>query len=150
MKKIKIFKSGFTGLAMLKGNFSKTYARISQSFLEAILHKCRSPVQFIRLIMHCVSTISYSILVNSSLSRLFKPFCGLRQGDLLSPYLFVLCMEALSRNLQLTESQKKFAGIKIGRKLERSVICFLQMITTFSSNVTQMYVHVSSTFFGIM
>lgn len=65
--------------------------------------------------MQCIATVSYSVLVNESPSKILKPACGLRQGDPLSPYLFVLCMEALSRNLQVAEIQNQFSGIKIGR-----------------------------------
>lgn len=66
--------------------------------------------------MQCVTSVSYSVLVNGLLTPMFYPQCGLRQGDPLSLYLFVLCTEALSRNLQVAEMQKKFIGVEIGRK----------------------------------
>lgn len=97
-------------------DFCKAYDRINWRFLEAVLIKCKFPAHFIRLIMQCVTTVSYSVLVNGSPTHSFKPACGLRQGDPLSPYLFVLCTEVLSRNLQVAENLKHFSGIKIGRK----------------------------------
>lgn len=93
----------------------RTIRLIGLNFLEAVLHKCKFPGHFIRVVMQCVSTVSY---VNGSPSPLFTPTCGLRQGDPLSPYLFVLCTEALSRNLQQAESQRFFSGIKIGRRTQ--------------------------------
>ena len=51
--------------------------------------------------MQCVSTTSFSIVVNGDLYGFFPGKSGVRQGDLLFPYLFICCMEYLSRMLIL-------------------------------------------------
>jgi hypothetical protein len=69
--------------------------------------------QWIGLIMECVSTVSYKIKVNGDLTDSFKPERGLRQGDSLSPYLFLLCAEGFSALLQQAEQEGRIAGVKI-------------------------------------
>eukprot|EP00253_Pinus_taeda_P009576 PITA_09576 len=56
---------------------------------------------------------SLSILLNGTLSRPFKPSKGLRQGDLLSPFLFVLMMEGLGRAIKMANAEGRIQGIKL-------------------------------------
>lgn len=73
----------------------KAYDRVGWSFLEKVLAAFGFPQQWVKLIMQCVTTVKISILVNDEPSPAFIPMCGLRQGDPISPYLFLLCLEVL-------------------------------------------------------
>ena len=64
--------------------------------------------------MECVSSVSYTLLVNGSLTSTFHPTQVLRQGDPLSPYFFLLCANILSISLLQAEYSNKIKGVKMG------------------------------------
>ena len=70
---------------------------------------------WIEMIMQCVSSVSYKIRFNGTETEDILPTRGLRQGDPLSPYLFLLCSEGLSNMLAHEEEVGGLEGIKVCR-----------------------------------
>lgn len=62
--------------------------------------------------MKCITTVTYSVLNNRKQHGHFAPNCGLRQGDPLSPYLFLLCIEGFSSILRKQLTNERLHGIK--------------------------------------
>lgn len=104
---------------VIKLDMSKAYDRIEWEFLQAVLLKLDFNQRWIELIMQCVKNVSYSILVNCQPQKDFKPLRGLRQGDLLSPYLFILCAKAFSSFLTIATNSGRISSVGIGRRLMR-------------------------------
>jgi len=69
--------------------------------------------KWIKWIMLCVETVNYSVIVNGEVVGPIVPGRGLRQGDPISPYLFILCAEGLSALIRKAEGQGLIHGVKI-------------------------------------
>lgn len=78
---------------------------------------------WINMIHNFISSVTYSILVNGTPTRCFKSSQGVIQVNPLSPYLFIICMEILSRIIQKKLDEEKLPGFKVS--LASPYICNL-------------------------
>ena len=67
----------------------------------------------------CLSSVSFAVLVNGNAKGWVKASRGLRQGDPLSPFLFTIVADVLSRMLLRAEERNVFEGFKVGRNRTR-------------------------------
>ncbi|KAK6158786.1 hypothetical protein DH2020_006100 [Rehmannia glutinosa] len=110
---IRNHKGSNRGYAALKLDLSKAYDRVEWVFLRAIMRKLGFAEKWVDLNMRCVQTVSYSFSLNQEVVGRVIPGRGLRQGDPLSPYLFVLCAQGLSSLISSSVSQGVIHGVRL-------------------------------------
>ncbi|KAF7811880.1 reverse transcriptase [Senna tora] len=115
-------KRGQMGWMLIKLNLEKTYDKINWKFLLDALQFFGMPLDSLKLIHSCLSTVKHQILINGELSGNICPSHGIHQGDPLSPYLFIIAMEMLTKCIDLEVSKGKWKaplvkGIKISHLL---------------------------------
>ncbi|XP_070020817.1 secreted RxLR effector protein 78-like [Nicotiana tabacum] len=84
---------------ILKIDLEKAFDRLEWSFIKQTPHAFKFPNTITNLIMSCVSSSTISVIVNGEKTNPFMSTRGIKQGDPLSLYLFILCMEKLSKDI---------------------------------------------------
>ncbi|XP_074277279.1 uncharacterized protein LOC141600921 [Silene latifolia] len=117
---------------MMKIDLQKAYDSIEWSFLHEMLVHLQFPKTSIDLIMQCVSSSSYSFALNGEVFGFFKGRRGLRQGDPLSPLLFTICLDYLSRLFGVLHLFPSFKFHPLCNKLSLNHQCFADDLLMFS------------------
>lgn len=104
---------GKVGVVGLKVDISKAYDRLEWSFIAMMLQKFAFPTVWIDKVMTCIKTVSYSFLRNGAIFGDVVPHRGIRQGDPISPYLYILCAEGLTALIRKHEECGLLHGCRI-------------------------------------
>ncbi|KAK4283181.1 hypothetical protein QN277_000163 [Acacia crassicarpa] len=103
------------GFLAIKIDLEKAYDRVHWKFLHRCLQELNLPSHFIEVVEQCISSSSLQLLWNGDKATTFNPSRGVRQGDPLSPYLFVICMEKLAHLIQSEIQAKQWKPIRLSR-----------------------------------
>lgn len=113
---LKVRKRQANSYMAVKTDITKAYDRLEWKFLEETMKRMGFHTKWIRWIMTCVTSVSFSVLINGVPEGQIIPQRGLRQGDPLSPYLFILCAEVLSHLMRRAMADRSLLGVKIAEQ----------------------------------
>ncbi|WMV21816.1 hypothetical protein MTR67_015201 [Solanum verrucosum] len=106
-------KEGSPGL-MCKLDIQKAFDHVNWSFLLNILSQMGFGDKWLKWIETCIKTVKFSVLVNGEPVGFFESERGLRQGDPLSPFLFILAMEGFNAMMRIATQNRWIKGFKVG------------------------------------
>jgi ribonuclease HI len=106
-------RTGKVGSMALKLDMSKAYDRVEWGFVKQVMVRMGFHEKWISLILECISSVSYSLLINGTPTGHIIPTRGLRQGDPISPYLFLLCAEGLNGLIKKASTQGEIHGVSL-------------------------------------
>ncbi|RVW61143.1 Transposon TX1 uncharacterized 149 kDa protein [Vitis vinifera] len=104
---------------VFKIDFEKAYDHVSWDFLDHVLEMKGFSLRWRKWMRGCLSSVSYAVLVNGNAKGWVKASRGLRQGDPLSPFLFTIVADVLSRMLLKAEERNVLEGFRVGRNRTR-------------------------------
>ncbi|GKD83593.1 RNA-directed DNA polymerase, eukaryota, reverse transcriptase zinc-binding domain protein [Tanacetum coccineum] len=105
---------------IFKVDFEKAYDSVRWDFLDDVLYNFGFGNKWRAWIQSCLRSSRGSILINGSPTEEFQFFKGLKQGDPLSPFLFILIMESLHLSFQRVVDAGMFTGIRLSSMLNLS------------------------------
>ncbi|XP_075092306.1 uncharacterized protein LOC107821421 [Nicotiana tabacum] len=100
---------------LCKLDIEKAYDHVNWSFLLRMLEQMGFGQKWIRWMKFCISTVKFSILINGSPKGYFHSHRGLRQGDPLSPFLFIIAMEGLNNMIKTAKVSGWVKGFEVNR-----------------------------------
>lgn len=106
-------RTGHVGFVGAKLDMAKAYNRLEWNFVKVMMIAMRFPAPIISIVMDCISTMVFSILINGKRTSEIHPERGVRQGDPLSSFLFIIAAEGMSALLDDAANRKTIHGFKV-------------------------------------
>jgi hypothetical protein len=142
---------GRKGYFAIKVDLSKAYDKLSWEFVWRVLVEIKLPDKLINIIMHSITSVETNVKWHGARADYFRPQRGIRQGDPLSPYLFVLCMDKLSHLISHAVEDGRWKTLRAGRNgpqvshlmfaddlllfgeaTDRQMRCLMEILNTFA------------------
>lgn len=127
----KYARVGMSPRCTMKIDIQKVYDTLSWDFLQRVLVGLWFPNVYVHWIMTCVSTVRYSVVLNGELEGYIEGARGIRQGDPLSPFLFVIAMEYFSHLFGQLKEHSDFSFHPKCKQINLIHLCFTDDLMIF-------------------
>lgn len=129
---VKIYRKGqLQKCCMMKLDLRKAYDTLEWGFIEEMLYGLNFPEHLTKLIMTCITSPTFTLLINGGTVGFFKSKRGIRQGDPMSPLIFVIAMEYLSRIMKVVGQEEHFHFHSRCRLMQLNQLCFADDLLLF-------------------
>lgn len=126
-------RQGITPRCAIKIDLMKAFDSLNWDFILNCLKVMGFPLSFLRWIKGCITSPYFSVAVNGSLCGYFAGQRGLRQGDPLSPYLFVIAMEVFSKLLDTAADEGRIGFHPRCKSIKLTHLCFADDLFLFTN-----------------
>ncbi|XP_074305916.1 uncharacterized protein LOC141641142 [Silene latifolia] len=130
-------RKAVTPRCLFKIELQKAYDTVEWDFVEQMLHGLKFPAHFTHLVMQCVRSTSFTLSLNGNNFGYFKGQRGLRQGDPISPLLFTICMEYLTRLIKFSTDRWSFQYQPLCKNLKLTHLMFADDLLLFCKGKPQ-------------
>ena len=111
--------AGKDGYMAAKLDMNKAFNRVEWCFIQGVMEKLGFNSKRVNLVMRCITSVSYLVIINRAACGNITPTRGLRQRDPLSPTLFLICIEGLSTLIHEAAQNQLLTDIFICRGCPR-------------------------------
>ncbi|XP_057550420.1 uncharacterized protein LOC130828447 [Amaranthus tricolor] len=132
---MKCKSSSSDGSLTIKLDISKAYDRVEWVFLERVMLQMGFSDDWVRRIMSCITSVQFCFKLNGSIFGNLVPSWGLRQGDPISPYLFLICADAFFSLLSRAECSNIANIISTYERASSQKVNYEKTQISFSKNV---------------
>lgn len=126
---------------VLKLDLVKAYDLVDCAFLRLLLLNGGLDLLVTNWILGCITSVNFAVLINGCPTTFFKGSRGLRQSFPLSPLLFLLVIEGLSRLLNLARDTGKIIGIKVSKNYNITHVLYVDDVLLFGIGIFDEWVH---------
>lgn len=126
---------------VLKLDLVKAYDLVDCAFLRLLLLNAGLDLLVTNWILGCITSVNFAVLINGCPTTFFKGSRGLRQSFPLSPLLFLLVIEGLSRLLNLARDTGKIIGIKVSKNYNITHVLYVDDVLLFGIGIFDEWVH---------
>jgi hypothetical protein len=113
---LKMKRQGQSTHMAVKLSMSKAYDRVEWIFLKSMMARMGFCARWVNLVMQCIQTVSYSVILNGAPVGYILPSRGIRLRDLVSPYLFLIYVEGFIALLNSATVSRSLTGLSLGRE----------------------------------